>query len=561
MSSFIRGAFLDDHALFYRLLDQIRDNPWWGVHLGVTLLLLTRAYTQIWSTKRVANQDFNTKDIIRLPYWIPYLGSTPAFSFHSQSWLLAQSRAHASAPWALKLSGQDYIVITSPALQAQLLGSSPSVSTADHDQLRSSRFFNKSRASTATSRRVSRAIHAYTSDKTRLNKLTHLLEGHAFNLISPSRSWVDQAQWERTAEVEVLSTTPTLTVSASLPTLIRDFSSHIFMSTLLGTSFVEANPGFIDDFFKFSYKYAMFMTGLPYWIAPGLGPPALARERCLLALDGLVNAIVADINNKSMSGMGTGMLYDVDDVHPGLWDLIRQLREEDKDIGTRAIGCELLEVIWDIVFASANSTIWLLLYLFMSGDENRIALATVREELSKVVEVVKPAPTGLPFEDPPRLKFSKTNIEDACPTLKNALLEVHRLEMEAEKYLNVKDDLVLESDLDKFQLEKGDHVYVACGATSKDTQYWDRPRRFVPSRFETNKGQAGQKMSVPSFMLALSSTAQTEIICLVAALLCFYDFSSAVEDGQLKHPGTKMVAGIGTPKKDMQAKITRREVK
>ncbi|KAK5950094.1 hypothetical protein OHC33_008809 [Knufia fluminis] len=561
-------------------LDTFQNRPWlWTLRLLLTLLLATRIITQIRSTFRPADSKAETKPIKRLPYWLPHLGTTPLFSFRSQSWLLSQSLAHQSGVFALHLSGHDYIVTTSPSLLAQLCLPTTPVSTAHYDTVRRRRFFNNRnlRATPATSSttRISTALHTYTSDPTRITKLTRILEGNAYNLISPAKSWVDQSQWERTSDITVLSDKP-LSISASLSTLIRDFSSHILLSTMLGSSFLDANPGFIGDLFAFSGKYGMFMTGLPYWVAPGLGPPALARERCLRCLDGLVDAVGAEVDGTSMAGRGTGMLYDLEDVHGVIWGLVRTgtARGGGKGVKTRtrSVSCEVLEVIWATTFAQANMVVWMLVHLFGDGDSNGVALHGVREELKSVVQVVKPGPTGLPFEDPPRLQFVDDvggKMREGCPTLRGALLEVQRLEMEAEEYLSVMEDFVLRGDSNsskKFQLKEGDRIYAAYGATNKDTQYWDRPRRFAPGRFVVKGGQESQEVvqgshevmqdKLPKTRSGHEARMQVDVLCIVAALLSFYEIE-AVGGGGLKHPGSSIIAGVGVPK-DFKAKISRR---
>lgn len=320
----------------------------------------------------------------------------------------------------------------------------------------------------------------------------------------------------------------------------------------------------------------MFMTGLPYWLAPGLGPPALVRERCLRSLDGLVEAMAAEIDGMSIAGMGTGMLYDLEDVHSAIWDLIREGKSRGVGINgrgkTRSVSCEVLEVVWRVVFAQANMMVWMLVHLFGDGDSSGVALHGIREEVGRMVRVVKPGPTGLPFEDPPRLEFVDDvsgRIWEGCPTLRGALLEVQRLEMEAEEYLSVMEDFVLRGDSnssEKFQLKEGDRIYAAYGATNKDTQYWDRPRRFAPGRFVARGGQGPEEVvqgshevmqdKLPKTRSGHEARMQVDVLCIVAALLSFYEIE-AVGGGGVKHPGSSIVAGVGLPK-GFKAKISRR---
>jgi len=219
--------------------------------------------------------------------------------------------------------------------------------------------------------------------------------------------------------------------------------------------------------------------------------------------------------------------------------------------------------------------VWLLTYLSMDGDTNKMALQSIREELKGVLQVTKPEPSGLPFEDPPRLRFSTDLVNNGreklradCLVFTGALLEVERLETESEEYLSVTEDFILRSiptthSGESFQLKKGDTIYAAYGATNRDSQHWDRPKRFTPNRFIA-KGEGGvfkslqNKLPKKRFGAFQTMSQQADVLCITAALLAFYDFSS-LSDGDLRHPGSNIVAGIGVPR-DFKAKVTRRPI-
>lgn len=556
-----------------QILNLIVQNPWASLlQLLLTIFIITQTLTRVRPDLRSAAPKSGTKSIPRLSYWIPFVGNSLSFSFRPQSWLLDISRHLQSNVFGLRLYGRDYIVVTSPALQELVTDSSAPFSTRNYDDQRRSRFFSNRGVSSTTSDRISKALNTYLADSSRTSKLARLLEVHSFNFISPSQSWVDQAQWERGSEINILSEKPTLSVSASLLTLARDFSTNMILSTLLSTSFVEANPKFIGDFFHFSSSYSSFMTGLPYYVAPGLGPPALSRERCLLALESLVDAIAAELSGNSMSGKGTGMLYDLDDVNPAIWEVVKQASTVGK-LNRRVSASEVLEVVWNTAFASVNIVLWTLIYFFEKNGENKSLLEEVKIEIKKVAKVEKSKPTGLPFEDPPRLKFASkvpNDVEKQCPTLYNALLEVLRLETEPEEYFTVQDNFVLSADaapdpnstkkpallsnvVEKFQLKKGDKVYVPYGATNKDTYYWDRPRRFAPNRYGLAGGTRTQPR-LPRMRSGYQFASLSESMCIVIALISFYEFE------EVKHPGTKIVAGVGVPKGDLKATVSRRKL-
>ncbi|KAK5088398.1 hypothetical protein LTR05_002616 [Lithohypha guttulata] len=545
----------------------------------VTICLITRRWTAFQKSYRQPDPSLNTQAIPRVPYWIPFVANTLSFSSRSQSWLLSQAKAQRAGVFALRIYGRDHVIVASPMLCAAL-SDSDSLSSELSSGLRSRRFFDNPHTDQAMQIRNREAVASFKLDRSRVRKLLKLLEANTYNLISSSRSWVDQAQWERTAEVNVITEDPELSVSANINILIRDFVSHMFFSVLLGSSFVEANPDLLPDFFYFSSKYSTFMTGLPYWIGPGLGPPARAREKCLLTLDGLVHAIIADTERTGGSALGVGMLYDVQDVHPAVVKLVKSARQHNRRAkNVRSISCEVLQMLFYTTFHDVNLVVWMIIYLFMKGEEYATTLTAVKEEITAIVRVEKPPPSGLPFQEPPRLKF-KTEIvhllAEKCPMLTATLSEVQRLEAEYEDYFVVEKDFVLKATTDdkqdstageskkrggKFELWQGDRVYAAYGATNKDPQYWDRPRRFVPSRF-MSKSEAETDTSIAVWKSLPSrgglGEVGGELLLITAALLLFFEFTSMDGSG-LSHPGCTIVAGMATPVRTVTGKIQRRQ--
>lgn len=538
------------------------DNPLlFGLQVFALICLTTRRWTAFQKSYRADDPSSGTQAIPRASYWIPIVANTILFSIRSQSWLLDQARRYRSSVFSLRIYGRDHVIVTSPEL-CHALAKSDAVSDVEFRVTRSRRFFADRNASPSTVKLVNRAVADYRADEKRLSKLAKILEGNGYNLISPSASWVDQAQWERTSDVKVVSDDPALTVSANVTVLVRDFVSHMLLSVLLGGSFVEANSSFVADFFYFSSKYNTFMTGMPYWLGPGLGPPALARERCLLALDGLVNAVLAEVD--SDVGVGASMLHDTDDVYASVTDMIKAARKEDKHVPVRSISCQILEVIFEVSFYTVNLVVWVVVYLFKDGQEYTATLVAVRDEIKKLVQVEQPQPSGLSFQESPKLAFKLralrgNNVRNLCPTLAATTSEVRRLETEFEKYLVMEQDYLLYSqDLkasasttkERYQLLRGDYIYAAEGAANKDQQRWDRPRRFVPGRFLSSKRKGdGSEDHVDIFF-------EKEVALLVAALLCFYSFTDNGGIG-FSHPSSNLDAGIRTTTGNTHGQVSR----
>ncbi|KAJ9661560.1 hypothetical protein H2198_001940 [Neophaeococcomyces mojaviensis] len=585
-------------ASFDDALESFFEHPWlFLLRLALTVCLVTRGATGLYT--RLQPQSFNTtgsKTIPRVPYWIPYFGQQISFSLRSQSWLLRLSQSYKSDIFTLTLSGRKYHVLTSQDVINCLNDPAAPVNTAPHSLLRSRRFFANRHANLLTSARVATALRAYRNNESRVDGLCKLLETNSYNLISPSKSWIDQAQWERNAEVTVLSTSTKpseLSVSASLPMLVKEFSSHIILSTLLGLSFMESNPSFVSDLFAFSVKYSYFMAGLPYWITPGLGPPALAREKCLLALESLVDAMVNEIDRRSGDARsGMGALYDLDSVHSAVWELAKRARQEHSGNGQgnglgkkgriRAIACDLLEITWFVNYYAANSVVWILVEMYKKTNE--VLLRSARKEITELLEVVPGKATGLPFEDPPRLHFRQREghsvvTDNTCPALRASLVETLRLRMWFEEYMEVNEDFVLEAgggitvdghtklqqSKETYEFRKGECLYIAHGVSGHDPRRWDQPERFDAGRLmiateseskftdATTRASTSQKLDSKRYILQVGE----EITYIVAAILSMYDIE-ALDGGGLSEPKSTTIAGVAIPQGSLRVKISRR---
>lgn len=573
------------------------EHPWlFLLRLIITICLITRGITGISSRlQSVQTNKPGVSTIPQVPYWIPFIGHQLSFSLRHQMWLprLPWS-SHKHEIYTITLLGRKTHVIASWNLITALQQPETLVTSASYKQLRSRWFFANHSADEVTATRVSTAISSYVKDKSKVEKLCKILEAETYNLISPSKSRIDQAYWERNADVDVLSPVSAksweLCVAASLPILVQEFASYVILSTLLGSSFLESNPSFVNDLLTFGGKYESFMTGWPYWIMPGLGPPAWAREKCLLALEGLVGAIVADMQNES--GGGLSVLYNVDDVHHSLQDLVHQAwRDNDRAAEKmkrsrramlRMIACETLEVTWLATYDAANMVLWAILDIFRHADLR----TRVCTEASKILQVEKAKSTGLPIDDPPKLNFKIKgrsyfhDIEHSCSDLNGILQLNERIRTWPEAFLDVSEDFILHAiDDDKtsaeketadqqqqqrqqqigrtgFQLKRGDRLYVAYRIGTHELRQWKWPDdladKFSEIESETELSSRIGNTDRKAFVGQLE-----QIHYIVAAVVSMYNFE-ALDGGPLSESSSTIVAGMEVPSGSFRAKILRR---
>ena len=284
------------------------------------------------------------------------------------------------------------------------------------------------------------------------------------------------------------------------------------------------------------------------------------------------------------------MLYDLESVHPSVRNLVKQARQEYKNTShekrlsprasTRAIACEVLEVVWFVHFYATNLVLWMLLELFKM--ENGSLFQSVRQEVTSLLQVTKGEVTGLPFEDPPKLRFERKEgkgslVGERCPILQAVLQETSRLRTWSEQYVEAYGDFVIEVDSaeserddvrssrpkEVFQIRNGEHLYIARGVVGHDLRLWDQPERFDAGRLKLMKNSKPEsdigELRSSQHMVTQGHNFQIgeEIAYLVAAIVALYDLET-LDGGGLDEPSSTTIAGMVIPRAALRVKISRR---
>ena len=109
------------------------------------------------------------------------------------------------------------------------------------------------------------------------------------DLISGSDSIVDQHLWERASHTV---TTQRTVVETDLFTLITGFVGHVTFSFLLGTEFMDAYPGVLDDCRDLDDAMKYLLIGIPSWFPiPVLTRARNARHRLNSAINSYQRAL------------------------------------------------------------------------------------------------------------------------------------------------------------------------------------------------------------------------------------------------------------------------------
>ena len=144
------------------------------------------------------------------------------------------------------------------------------------------------------------------------------IQEHAPNLVSFSKSVVDQNAWERPA---IPTITPgsrdlrqrPMAVEINLLTIVRNFIGHITMAALVGSDFMEVHPSFLQNLGKFEIGWRYMALGLPRWFPiRGLAKAHLARRELNYALQ----SFHRNIDHSVADGKTEQGWTDLDEVNP-----------------------------------------------------------------------------------------------------------------------------------------------------------------------------------------------------------------------------------------------------
>ena len=111
------------------------------------------------------------------------------------------------------------------------------------------------------------------------------IEENVPNMISFSKSIVDQPSWERISSVPTNPTagddsaaSPSLEISLFL--LIQNFVAHITTTSIMGFDFHDHYPWFLDDIWDLDNGFKYLLLGFPRWLPiQSLTKAHLARQR------------------------------------------------------------------------------------------------------------------------------------------------------------------------------------------------------------------------------------------------------------------------------------------
>ncbi|ETN44162.1 uncharacterized protein HMPREF1541_10712 [Cyphellophora europaea CBS 101466] len=433
--------------------------------------------------------------------------------------------------------------------------------------------------------------------------LTSALSTNAADLVTFSKSIVDQSIWERTSGV--ITTSPNTAVASLFP-LIRTFTAALATDVFFSPDLLSNYPDIIDDLFLMDTKFEVFFAGFPQW-TPANSGPSKARDRVVERMRQAVVAFHAwdhgkdpgsqwariGETNSAMAGRirGSAAVGDFDESLP------------EKDRGRVAALCNA-SILWALQVNATGIVFWLLFYAYSDPT----LLQQLRAEVAPYVKIASPSdvfPGGI--KEKPRLDIDGPGLRANAKLLMGAFHEVLRMETFSLTYKYLLDDIVVSESAEDaalhhrpgnpktFALGEGDYVVVPHSLHHYDAKYFPDPEKFDARRFwvptnsnssspsnnntkkdQTEKTQLDPSQVEVSYLTAHpwgggaqlckgKKFAEHEVLYIAAALLHLWDFIPVSTDylGRetevpWRHPGRASTSATARPARDVRVRVERR---
>lgn len=467
------------------------------------------------------------------------------------------------------LRGETHDTVVSPSMMKSIL-SSPDASSAplldqalqnvfgDRSLIRNLRLARNQELSDDVSGIMSR--EPFITDVSR--SIITMLQRNVPNLVTFSRSPVDQFQWERDGRVSTSEENQS-TCEARLFELIRSFVGQNLSSFLMGEAFVENFPLFLTDLWTLDKNFVPLFLGLRRWVptTPNISAGFPARDRLLHIMSVFYRAFSAWDD-----GIDPGIeLRELDDVSELVKERMKTFRKLELSPSASAAGH--LSLYWDVIEYTSKITFWTITHIFADSE----LLKEIRKDISKYVKSSRRSrqETGFPFEELPRLDMDLDKVLDSCPLLKACYYESVRLHSAGISFRKLEADMTLTESAEDaaqprtYKLRKGENVIMPHGVYHNDPQRFSNPDQYDPLRFIVTDPVSGAKQASAANLAPFAdglygskNNALTEraILAFTAGIVSMWDITSVDESG-LVVPKNWTTWGTFQPAKDVKVKI------
>lgn len=331
-----------ENSLLHQLITTAAHHPVLAAIASfATVCIITRVFTDLRyraTVTRNRSSSNNTRTVPLIPYWIPWLGHAIPFALGATEYLerLTKPLGPEASAFGILMGGIKNNIVTAPSLARQILFDR-------HAPVNMDSFIYHVMKTVWDDQGTIKAIdpavlwgeiHAILYTMLRESFVSHAIKGtvknvqeRTWNLVSGSRSLVDQSIWERSGKVDIISGSDSsgskpFIAEANLHHLLRDFVGDIATLVLFGHNFIENNPTILPDLWEMDSKFNIFLTGAPSWW-PGMAGPYKARERVVRAVEDHHIAML-----KYLDGEDPGTQYsDFSDVSNVIVDRLKAFKK------------------------------------------------------------------------------------------------------------------------------------------------------------------------------------------------------------------------------------------
>lgn len=392
--------------------------------------------------------------------------------------------------------------------------------------------------------------------------ISRAVQRNTSNLVSFSRSLVDQTPWERESSVAVPEGDNQSTCDVDLFALVSNFVGHNLTTILLGEAFMESFPGFLRELWALDSSFVSLFVGTPRWLPiPWVSSGYAARDRLLRMVSVFYQAFTAWDD-----GIDPGIeLRELDDVSELVKERMRTFRKLGLSPSASAAGH--VSFLWDVIEHTSKITFWTVSHIFADSE----LLKEIRKEILPYVQSTRPSlqETGFPFEEPPHLSLDLEKVLQECPLLNACYYEAVRLHSAEISFRILEKDLTLsESAADAteprtYKIRKGEKVIMPHGVYQHDPQRFSNPEQYDPLRFIVTDSDTGAKKCTKDGLAPFAdglygsksnNLTERSILAFIATFVSMWDIKST--DGRdLTVPAHRPTWGAFPPAKDVRVQL------
>jgi len=435
------------------------------------------------------------------PYWVPLIGHIPHMLIFSESFFAWTRKVYDKGIFSVNLVGTTHNIIYKPGLSSVFMNLKTDIADAEHvsKQIMLSNFgFPK-----AETNKYDNALHDTLACYKHLmsnpglsdmvTKTINAVSANINNLVSFSKSAIDQPLWERSGSTRLVKNqNGEEVVEASLLPLLKDFIAFTANGALVGSDFMHNYSGYWQELWTMDKAFMYLATGLPRWFPlPVLTRGHIALRNMMRAMTSLEVALQKQENGED-PGSDWANLEDVSAVVKNRQDIYRRY-----GFSMKARASFEVALVW-AMNANANPAVfWLLNHIYADKE----LLEDLRKEVASYVHIAQPK-HEFPIPEMPRLEdVDLEGLEQNCPLLKSSYIETLRLDVAPWSFKIVNQDFLLssrEKDAEKFWVEKGTFAHIAHELHNKDPAYWDHPMIWRADRhikWEPSETKPGEKVA------------------------------------------------------------------